>query len=318
MSGNVFYMDWEVSLIEWLQKNLGDAGIAVSKVITAIGGETIAMLVLIVVLFCYSKEAGKRVGLTLLAANAWYPMIKNVVLRLRPYMVHENISVHQLVEADASPTDVLAQGYSFPSGHSASAASMYGSIAREIRKKWMWILAVILPLLIGISRFIVGVHYPTDVLAGWAVGLAAVGFAILLEKKVPNDTHRFLILLVMTLPGLFWCSSRDYFSTLGMLAGMTAAVPYEKKYVRFADTRKIPVMILRTVGAFAAYYVLNTVLKLPFGNEFLNSGTLDAHLVRSLRYAVILFVLFAVYPRCFPFLERLFPGKDHPSGKAEA
>ena len=84
------------------------------------------------------------------------------------------------------------------------------------------------------------------------------------------------------------------------------------------DTRKIPVMILRTVGAFAAYYVLNTVLKLPFGNEFLNSGTLDAHLVRSLRYAVILFVLFAVYPRCFPFLERLFPGKDHLSGKAEA
>ena len=122
----------------------------------------------------------------------------------------------------------------------------------------------------------------------------------------------------MTLPGLFWCSSRDYFSTLGMLAGMTAAVPYEKKYVRFADTRKIPVMILRTAGAFAAYYVLNTVLKLPFGSEFLNSGTLGAHLVRSLRYAVILFVLFAVYPRCFPFLERLFPGKDKQSGKAEA
>ena len=148
MNGNIFYMDWEISLIEWLQKNLGDTGIAISKAISAIGGETIAMLVLIVVLFCYSKEAGKRVGLTLLAANAWYPMIKNVVLRLRPYMVHENISVHQLVEADASPTDVLAQGYSFPSGHSASAASMYGSIAREIRKKWMWILAVILPLLI--------------------------------------------------------------------------------------------------------------------------------------------------------------------------
>lgn len=318
MNGNIFYMDWEVSLIEWLQKNLGDAGIAVSRVLSAIGGETIAMLVLIVVLFCYSKEAGKRVGLTILAANAWFPMIKNVVLRLRPYMVHENISVHQLVEAEASPTDVLAQGYSFPSGHSATAASMYGGIAREVRKKWMWALAVILPLLIGISRFIVGVHYPTDVLAGWAVGIAAVGFAILLEKKVPNDTHRFLILLVMTLPGLFWCSSRDYFSTLGMLAGMAAAVPYEKKHIRFADTRKVPVMILRTVGAFAVYYVLNTVLKLPFGSGFLNSGTLGANLVRSLRYAVILFVLFAVYPRCFPFLDRLFPGKDKQSGKAEA
>ena len=68
MNGNIFYMDWEISLIEWLQKNLGDTGIAISKAISAIGGETIAMLVLLVVLFCYSKEAGKRVGLTLLAA----------------------------------------------------------------------------------------------------------------------------------------------------------------------------------------------------------------------------------------------------------
>ena len=41
MNGNIFYMDWEVSLIEWLQKNLGDAGIAVSKALSTIGGETI-------------------------------------------------------------------------------------------------------------------------------------------------------------------------------------------------------------------------------------------------------------------------------------
>ena len=147
--GNVFYFDWEVNLIEWLQKTIGSAGQAIAKALSFIGGETIMLLVLLVVLFCYNKEAGKRCGFTIVTASMWFPMIKNIVLRIRPYMAHpERIEALTVVEADADPMDVLQQGYSFPSGHSANAAAMYGSIAREIRKKWMWWLAVIIPLYI--------------------------------------------------------------------------------------------------------------------------------------------------------------------------
>ena len=176
--GNVFYFDWEVDLIEWLQKTIGSAGQAIAKAVTFIGGETVMLLVLLVVLFCYKKESGKRCGFTMVAASMWFPMIKNIVLRIRPYMAHpERIEALTVVQEDADPLDIIQQGYSFPSGHSANAVAMYGSIAREIRKKWMWWLAVIIPLLIGLSRFAVGVHYPTDVLAGWLVGLAAIGFS---------------------------------------------------------------------------------------------------------------------------------------------
>ena len=169
--------------------------------------------------------------------------------------------------------------------------------------------ALILPLMVGISRVMLGVHYPTDVLVGWALGLFAMWAMALLEKKVPNENARILILLATALPGIFWCTSHDYFTALGMLIGLAAAVPYEKKYVQFKDTRNIPAMILRVLGALAIYFALNTLMKLPFNKEWLNTGELGANLVRCLRYAIILFVMLGIYPRCFPAFEKLFGKK---------
>ena len=311
---NPAFLGWEINLIEWLQKSMGTVGETIAKALSFIGGETVMLLVLLIVLFCYKKEAGKRVGFSILAASMWFPMIKNIVLRVRPYiataqnvdgtMVEGRIKALSKVEADADLWDSVQQGYSFPSGHSANAVAMYGSIAREVRKKWMWWLAVILPLLIGLSRFAVGVHYPTDVLAGWVIGLLAIGFGVLLEKYVKTEWLRYAILLAISLPGIFWCTSRDYFTSLGLLIGMTAAVPYEKKYVNFRDTRNVWAMILRVLGAFAIYAGLNKALKMPFSAEWLDSGTLGANLVRTARYAVILFILLAIYPKAFPLFEK--------------
>ena len=306
MMGNVFYFDWEVDLIEWIQQNAGTFGETIMKVFSFIGGEIFSLLVMLAILFCYKKEAGKRCAFTLIAASMWFPMIKNILLRIRPYIAHpDRVRALSIVEADANPLDSVQQGFSFPSGHCAMSVATYGTVARDIRKRWMWCLAVALPLLIGLSRFMVGVHYPTDVLAGWAIGLLAIGFCILMEKLVKREWLRYVILLLITLPGVFWCTSRDYFSSLGVLIGLVAAIPYEAKYVQFKDTRNVWAMLLRIAGAFAIYLVLDKVLKMPFSKEWLNSGELGANLVRSARYAVILFLAVAVYPKCFPLFEKI-------------
>ena len=304
--GNTFYFGWEVDLIEWIQTNMGKVGEYAARVMSFIGGETFSLLVLIAVLFCYRKEVGKRVSCSVLMAGIWFPMIKNVALRVRPYMAHpDRAKVLQVVEADADPMDIVQQGYSFPSGHGATAVSLFGTLAMDVRKRWMWFVAIIMPLLIGLSRIAVGVHYPTDVLCGWVVGLLAIGFNVLLQKKVQKEWVRYAIMVALALPGLFWCRSRDYFSALGLLIGAAFAFPYEAKYIQFKDTRNVWAMILRTVGAFAVYYALNTLLKLPFSKEFLDNGTLAAGLVRTARYAVVLFVALAVYPRVFPIFEKI-------------
>ncbi len=74
---------------------------------------------------------------------------------------------------------ILPASYSFPSGHSLASFCFYGALAAiitvRIEKLWLktlvWLAAAILISLIGISRIYLGVHYPSDVLAGFAVGL---------------------------------------------------------------------------------------------------------------------------------------------------
>jgi len=209
------------------------------------------------------------------------------------------------VGGPANLEDVAAQGYSFPSMHSASAAALFISLASEIKKRWAWILAVVLTFLVGFSRLMVGMHYPTDVLAGWALGLLCAGICWLLEKKVTNEWIRHLILLAVSLPGLFFVRTQEYYTSLGLLVGFIAAIHFEEKFVNYQDTRNVWAMILRLVGAFAIYFALNTLLKLPFSKEFLDSVTMKAFLVRSARYAIIIFVVIGLYPKLFPFFEKI-------------
>ncbi|MCR4877533.1 MAG: phosphatase PAP2 family protein [Clostridiales bacterium] len=299
-------MEWEVSLIEWSQKSLGSLHSAVGTVLSFLGGEIGLMLVLLIVLFCWKKESGKRLALIIAAVNTWLPMIKAAVTRLRPYMEYPD-RVKGVADAGnrAPLEDVAAHGYSFPSTHSASAMALFIPLAREVRKKWMWIAAVLITFLVGVSRAVNGMHYPTDILAGWALGLAGAGICLLLEKKVKNEWVRHLILLASVLPGLFFVRTEDYYTSLGLLTGLIAAIHFEKKFVNFRDTRNIWAMILRVLGAFAIYYVLNTLLKLPFSREFLSGGTMGAFLIRSARYSLIIFTIIGIYPMAFPLFEKI-------------
>jgi undecaprenyl-diphosphatase len=60
------------------------------------------------------------------------------------------------------------ESYSFPSGHTASAAAFSGTVGRAYPKLWLPIN--VLAWMVGFSRVYTGVHYPGDVLGGWIVG----------------------------------------------------------------------------------------------------------------------------------------------------
>ena len=303
-------MEWEVGLIEWIQKTLGSLNSTVGAVLSSLGGEIGLLLALLIILFCWKKETGMRLALIIAAVNTWLPMLKAAVMRPRPYMEYpDRVQGVADVGNSASLDDVVAQGYSFPSTHSASAMALFIPLAHEAKKKWMWIATVIITFLVGVSRAVTGMHYPTDILAGWALGLVGAGLCLLLEKKVKNTWLRHFILLLSVLPGLFFVRTEDYYTSLGLLIGLIAAIHFEEKFVNFRDTRNIGAMILRVIGAFALYYVLNTLLKLPFSKEFLTGGTLPAFLVRTARYAVIIFAILGVYPKVFPLLEKIGKGK---------
>jgi membrane-associated phospholipid phosphatase len=85
---------------------------------------------------------------------------------------------------------IVQGGLSFPSGHSTLAAMFYGTLAyfiiRALRREWQRIavgaLAALLVLAIGVSRVYLGVHYPSDVAAGWAAGVMWLGLVFAMEQ----------------------------------------------------------------------------------------------------------------------------------------
>jgi undecaprenyl-diphosphatase len=83
---------------------------------------------------------------------------------------------------------VAADGYSFPSGHATGTATIMvlsaWMVTRWLISGWtgrviVWALAIGSALLIGYSRVYLGVHYVSDVLAGWLLGLAWAGIVML-------------------------------------------------------------------------------------------------------------------------------------------
>ncbi len=310
----IFYFDWEMQLMEWLQAHIGSSGLGFWLIsnLSAFGEELLLVAIMGFLYWGLNKEFGKYLGVNVLMANVWNPMIKNVFLRLRPYFVEGyNVKLLRKIDSGADAMDVAAQGYSFPSGHSCSSVTAYGSLAaHEKRKKLLWVLAVVLPLLVGFSRVAVGAHYPTDVLCGWLLGVAVVLLVPWLRKKIKNRWLFYAVLLLSTVPGFFYCTSTDYFSSFGMLIGFVLAEPFEEKFVRFENTSNILRCILRTVGGGLVYFGLNTLLKMPFPKELLDAGDLTAHLIRTARYAIVIFGAVGVYPLLFKATGKLWKKKE--------
>lgn len=145
----------------WLEHGFAD--------ITALGGYTVLTL-LVAGVAIYLISVGKRATALLVVGAVASGTLVSVLLKLgfdrpRPDLVA------QLAHAQSS---------SFPSGHAMLSAVAYLTLGvllarahvRKRTKVFVMSFAIGLTLLIGVSRVYLGVHWPTDVLAGWALGAA--------------------------------------------------------------------------------------------------------------------------------------------------
>ena len=299
--GNSFWFDFEVTFMEWLQKVFGNVGTTVVSQFSLLGEEMVLILLLGFLYWCYDKEMGEFVGLSIVLGLVFNPILKNIFWRRRPYFDHESIKCLRPVEKKADIYDIAAQGFSFPSGHSTNAVSAYSSLAVKSKNKGLLVVAILAPILIGLSRMTVGVHYPTDVLCGWILGgLCTVCTVIIFNKTAAEKRWLvYLIIFAVSCLGLLYCKTSDYYASLGLMGGIFGAFEFEKRCVKFESTRKPLVCVIRIAIGVGLYLGLNTVLKMPFSSEFLSSGTFLAGIVRAVRYLIVSFVTVGVYPYTF-------------------
>ena len=144
----------------WLTKMMVD--------ITALGGVTVlTLLVTLVVVYLALRQKYRTalfVTASILGGWALSSAMKLGIARPRPEVVQHLVEV----------TDM-----SFPSGHAMLSAITYltlGAMLSRLEERaslryFFPLVAVVLTLIIGLSRIYLGVHYPTDVLGGWAAGM---------------------------------------------------------------------------------------------------------------------------------------------------
>ena len=134
-------------------------------------GDGVAWYLLIIALpFVFGAQALRpavTMALTGILGVLVYKWLKRTFVRERPFITHRTISLA------AAPLD----RYSFPSGHTLHAVSFTWQACVHF-PELTWVLVPLTALIAG-SRVVLGLHYPTDVLAGAAVGaaLAELGLA---------------------------------------------------------------------------------------------------------------------------------------------
>lgn len=308
ITGNTFYFNLEVKFLEFIQRVLGETGVLIISQFSALGEITVMVLVFGLLYWGFDKKMGIRMGIGMMMALCLNPMVKNIAFRRRPYFDHPSIKCYRPVEKGADIYDIVAQGYSFPSGHSTHSVAVYGCIGLCRKEKVFKALGVVIPLLVGISRMAVGVHYPTDVLVGWLMGILIIFVAPVLMDKAGEEKRwlLFLIIFLLGLIGVFYCKTDDYFSGLGITGGFFFGVEIEERYVRFENSKKILEGCVRVALGIMLFLAITYVLKLPVSEEFLERGDLAAQLFRSFRYFVAGFIAMGLYPICFKKISKLF------------
>ena len=168
-------MDFFDNLLIWLVRYLANPELDRAMIVISGYGYGIpfwTMILVVLLTLAYYRQWLEGTGLLicLIGEAILNYLLKNLFERSRP-------DLFQVVEE---------AGYSFPSGHAMVSLCFYGMItfliARHIHS-WRWRLAVItlalaLVATIGLSRVYLGVHYPTDVIAGYFAGSAWLAFCI--------------------------------------------------------------------------------------------------------------------------------------------
>ena len=171
-----WFFELDGNILLYIQEYLrSDFMTPIWKVITSLGDAGWFWILLTIILLIPKKT--RKIGIAsavslVIGVIITNVALKNIVARTRPYEVVEGLTL--LVGK--------AHDYSFPSGHSCASFASAFAIYKTAPKKY-GIAALVLASLIAFSRLYVGIHYPTDVIAGVVIGIVSAILAGLIIKK---------------------------------------------------------------------------------------------------------------------------------------
>lgn len=243
------------------------------------GEMSVVLIILGLVYWCADKETGTYLLMGWSGNRVVNGVLKVTVCAYRPWIRDARV----IPEAQALAT---ATGYSFPSGHSMNAASIYGGMAiRRGVKTGFRVLFWIMLFLVAFSRNFLGVHTPQDILIGSGVGVLVMFLTGKLldwvEAHPDKDVLVAVIGIVIAVAAAIFSATKSYpadydaagnllvdglkmandtFKGIGWYSAFLAGWLLERRFIGF--TTEIPMMqrFYRLTGGLLGYYALTLII----------------------------------------------------------
>lgn len=204
----------------------------------------------LILYWCFDKRRAVHVLFSFAFGSVLNGLVKVTACVPRPWMREPRLRPHE-------PALETATGYSFPSGHTQTAASIFGALGWSFREKYRWALpaSVVVVVLVALSRNLLGVHTPQDVLAGMALGWLCVWIAerVLAWVEEGEDRDTWLTVAACVLAAAFsvYVAIKPYpdglglsedaledmvldtYKAIGLFAGAFLGWWAERRYVNF-------------------------------------------------------------------------------------
>lgn len=273
--------------------------------ITLLGTEVFSITVISFFYWCYDKTLARKICVSYFASGLIVQALKISFCIPRPWIIDRTF---QPVEGMLNS----ATGYSFPSGHTQSSSSLFGSLFFFSKKTWQRIIFALFILGVAFSRMYLGYHTPKDVITSMCISF----FMVYLFNKIIDvsnyDNQKVAIFLAVfsfcllvyafikkSLPSSDLTQFHDFFKAAGAGLGFALGWYIEPLYIQFNEkSGSLSFQVTKLfLGLFIAV-LLKSGLKIILGSSF----TAD-----TIRYFILICWIMILYPM---LMVKLFQHKN--------
>jgi membrane-associated phospholipid phosphatase len=213
------------------------------------------LLVVLATYVAWDKRLAVRLSILMTLSGSLNYILKTLIANPRPFVREDTYREKWAIPA--RNVESMAREYSTPSGHAMSASSFYSFLGGSVKDSYFKAIALLIILLVGVSRPYLGVHYVEDVLLGWAigisVGLLSLRYADAITDALSRLSYPLQIAVALAVSGLIFIAAMvanhwridagvtPLLSDIGMFTGVVIARPLELRLVDF-DPQSSPVL----------------------------------------------------------------------------
>ena len=263
------------------------------KLFTLMGEEYFIMIIFCWLAWNGHKSFAHKTGFAFCLGMGINQILKIIFCVQRPWVLDKRIRASSYALESAT-------GYSFPSGHTQSGVTVFGSLAKQFGGKLFKTLCIFLAIMVGISRLYFRVHTPWDVGVSFIIGI----LVILATEKIYKlcDKHDlstlitgFIISLVMVLFTIYKPYpahhlpeySHDCIKIAGAIGGFIIGWFVERHYIKYEAKGTLIQRILKT----ALGMLLLVAIKIAF-KKFVD----ETYFVMYIQNFILIFWCVAMYP----------------------